>query len=78
MKQPAKTIEQQPKAADVLTAIVDLAIAFRFAERVPTLSDLARLVSSASRVLHVRDLDERISAENAAVLTLAKKRGLVS
>jgi nitrate reductase beta subunit len=77
MKAPAKTTEQ-PKAADVLTAIVDLAIPVRYPGRIPTLSDLARLVSAASRVLHVRDLDERIAVENAAVMVLAKKRGLVS
>jgi hypothetical protein len=80
MKQPVKTTEQ-PQAAAVLTAItaiVDLAISYRYAEKIPTLADLARLVSSASRVLHVKDLDERISTENAAVLALAKKRGLVS
>ena len=77
MKLPAKTTEQ-PKAVDALIGIVDLAIPYRFPSRIPTLSDLARLVSSASRVLHVRDLDERISVENAAVMVLAKKRGLVS
>jgi hypothetical protein len=77
MKQPVKT-EQPTKAVDALTAIVDVAIAFRFAERVPTLSDLARVVAASSRVLHIRDLDERISVENAAVMTLAKKRGMVS
>jgi hypothetical protein len=77
MKQPVKTFEQ-PKPLDALIGIVDLAIPVRFPGRIPTLSDLARLVSAASRVLHVRDLDERISTENAAVMTLAKKRGLVS
>ena len=78
MKQPVKAIEQQPKALDALLVIVDAAIPVRYPGRIPTLSDLARLVASASRVLHVRDLDERISVENAAVMTLAKKRGLVS
>jgi hypothetical protein len=29
-------------------------------------------------VLHIRDLDERISVENAAVMVLAKKRNLVN
>ena len=77
MKAPAKTTEH-PKALDALIGIVDVAIPYRYPERIPTLSHLARLVASASRVLHVRDLDERISVENAAVLALAKKRGLVS
>jgi hypothetical protein len=77
MKQPVKTTEQ-PKPLDALIGIVDVAIAFRFAERVPTLSDLARVVAASSRVLHIRDLDERIATENAAVMVLAKKRGMVS
>ena len=78
MKQPVKTTEQPNKAVDALIGIVDVAIAFRFAERVPTLSDLARVVAASSRVLHIRDLDERIAVENGAVMVLAKKRGLVS
>ena len=77
MKLPVKATEQ-PKALDALISIVDAAIPYRYPAKIPTLSDLAHLVASASRVLHVRDLDERISAENAAVLALAKKRGLVS
>jgi hypothetical protein len=77
MKQNAKSTEQ-PKALDALIGIVDVAIAFRFAERVPTLSDLARVVAASSRVLHIRDLDERISVENSAVMVLAKKRNMVS
>ena len=77
MKQPAKPAEQ-PKALDTLVAIVDQAVAFRFAERVPTLADIARVVAASSRVLRFADLDERISCENAAVMALAKKRGLVN
>jgi hypothetical protein len=50
MKQPAKA--SAPKALDALTAITEQAIAFRFGERVPTLADLARVVSASSRVLH--------------------------
>jgi len=53
-------------------------VAFRFAERVPTLADIARVVGASSRVLHTRDLDERISVQNAAVMVLAKKRNLVN
>jgi hypothetical protein len=68
----------QPRALDTLVAIVDQAVSFRFAERVPTLADIARVVSASSRVLHIRDLDERISVENAAVMALAKKRNLVN
>lgn len=75
-KAPATT--ERPKALDVLVAIVDQAIDFRFAERVPTLADIARVVGASSRVLHIRDLDERISVENACVMVLAKKRNLVS
>ena len=73
MKQPAKPAEQ-PKALAILVSIVDLAITFRFPEKTPSLSDVARLVGASSRVLHIRDLDERISVENACVMEIAKKR----
>ena len=69
---------ERPRALDTLVAIVDQAIAFRFAERTPSLSDVARLVGASSRVLHIRDLDERISVENACVMEIAKKRSLVN
>lgn len=77
MKQPAKPTEQ-PKALATLVSIVDLAITFRFPEKTPSLSDVARLVGASSRVLHIRDLDERISVENACGMEIAKKRSLVN
>ena len=70
--------EQQPKAVDALVGITEQAIAFRFAERAPSLSDVVRVVGTASRLLRYEDLDHRIEVENAAVLALAKKRQLVS
>lgn len=79
MKQPLKApITERPKAVDTLVGIVDLAITFRYPEKTPLLSDVARVVGASSRVLRIADLDERISVENAAVMALAKKRNLVS
>jgi hypothetical protein len=75
---------KQPKAAngqtaiDVLVAISDLAIDHRFPDRVPRLSDVARTVSLASRLLRFKDIDERNATENEAVLALGKKRSLLS
>ena len=78
-KAPTQSTQpERPRALDTLVAIVDQAIAFRFAERTPSLSDVARLVGASSRVLHIRDLDERISVENACVREIAKKRSLVN
>ena len=75
----AKTAEHPaPKATDALVNIVDQAIAFRFPETVPTLAAIVRLVGSASRVLGIRDLDERLSVENAATMVLAKNRKLIA
>jgi hypothetical protein len=71
-------IETKPKALDVLTSIADQAIDFRYADRRVTLVDVGRAVIAASRVIHIKDLDERISCENAAVVAIAKKRQLVS
>ena len=72
------TASERPKAVDTIIAITEHAIAFRLTERTPTLSDVARVVSTASRLLRSSNLDERIEVENAAVLQLAKKRQLVS
>ena len=58
--------------------ISEQAIAFRFAEKTPSLNDMARLVSAASRLLRYENQEERIEVENATVLALAKKRQLVS
>ena len=78
MKQSAKPTTERPKAVDTLVGIVDLAITFRFPEKTPSLSDVARVVGASSRVLRIADLDERISVENATVMALAKKRNLVN
>jgi hypothetical protein len=72
------TVTEQPKAVDALVGITEQAIAVRYTDRTPTLSDLVRVVSTASRLLRYDNLDERIEVENAAVLALAKKRQLVS
>jgi hypothetical protein len=77
-KAPTTTTEPRPKALDVLVGIVDIVLTFRFAERTPTLSDMARIVSTASRLLRFSNLDERIETENQAVLALARKRQMVS
>ena len=68
----------RPKSIDTLVNITETALAFRFTERTPTLSDVARVVNTASRLLRFSNLDERIEVENAAVIALAKKRALVS
>jgi hypothetical protein len=68
---------ERPKAVDALIDITERAIAFRYTERNPTLSDVARVVSTASRLLRYDNIDERIEVENATVLALVKKRGLV-
>ena len=69
---------ERPKALDTLIVITEQAIDFRYGDRKPTLVDIGRVVIAASRVLHVKDLDERISVENAAVLAIAKKRELIN
>jgi hypothetical protein len=76
-KAPVTTAER-PKALDVLVGITEQAIDFRYADKKLTLVDIGRAVIVASRVLHIRDLDERISCENAAVLQIAKARRLIN
>ena len=69
---------ERPKAVDALVGITEQAITFRYPERTPSLSDVVRVVSTASRLLRYENQDEGIEVENAAVLALAKKRQLVS
>jgi hypothetical protein len=68
---------EQPTAVDALVNITEQAIAFRYVDRTPSLSDMVRLVSTASRLLRYANQKERIEVENSAVLALAKKRQLV-
>jgi hypothetical protein len=68
----------KPKSIDTLAAITELALNYRFAERTPTLSDVARLVNVASRLLRFDSVDAKIEIENATTILLARKRQLVS
>jgi hypothetical protein len=65
-------------ALNVLTSITEEALAFRFGDKTVRLTDIGKVVITASRVLNIRDADERVSVENAAVVALAKKRNLLS
>lgn len=70
---------ERPRALDTLIAITEQAIAFRYTDgRAPSLVDIGRVVIAASRTLRIADLDERISLENAAVMSVAKKRELIN
>jgi hypothetical protein len=77
MKQPTKTTDSRQKAIDTLTAVSDLIIAYRYAEKVPTLGNVARAVAAAARTLHI-DANERVATENSCVLAVAKKLGVIS
>jgi hypothetical protein len=68
----------RPKSIDTLASITEQALAFRYPDRSPTFSDVARLVNTASRLLRFSDVDHRIEVENAVTLVVAKKLQLVS
>lgn len=77
-KAPVQTTQpERPKAIDVLVGLTEIALEYRYADRTPTISDMARTVAVASRLLRFSSLDEKIEVENLAVLALAKKRQLV-
>ena len=65
-------------ALDVLVDVTELALTYKYPDRTPTISDMARTVSTASRLLRFSNLDDRIETENQVVMALAKKRQLVS
>jgi hypothetical protein len=74
----ATTTTERPKALDTLVSVTELVLTYRYPERAPNISDMARTVSTASRLLRFSNLDERIETENLAVLALARKRQPVS
>ena len=49
------SVAERPKAVE---ALVGTTIAFRFAERAPSLSDVVRVVGTASRLLRYDNVDE--------------------
>jgi hypothetical protein len=55
MKQPSKPPTERPKALDVLVDVTELALAYRYSDRAATISDMARVVSTASRLLRFAD-----------------------
>jgi hypothetical protein len=73
----ASVTTERPKLVDVLVGVTEIALEYRYPEKAPTISEMARTVSTASRLLRFSNLDERIETENAAVLALAKKRQLL-
>jgi hypothetical protein len=78
-KAPTPTSSEKPKVLDVLVAVTEKILDFRYdGVRAPNLVDIGRCTIAASRALHVRDVDERISCENACVMQIARKRQLVS
>jgi hypothetical protein len=77
MAKTAATTDR-PKALDTLIGIVEQAVAFRHADRTPTLTDLARLTSTASRCLRYDNVDEQISVTNAAVISVAKRHNVIN
>jgi hypothetical protein len=78
MKQICKANGRASQGPRRVVGVTEIALAYRYPERTPTLSDMARTVSTASRLLKFSNLDERIETENLAVLALAWKRQLVS
>jgi hypothetical protein len=72
------TVTEKPKALDTLVEITEQALDFRYAEKTVKLMDIGKVVIQAFRAMHIRDADERVSTENQAVVTIAKKRALLT
>jgi hypothetical protein len=73
----ATSASPKPKADDVLIAITESVLAYRGEAR-PNLATIARLINRSSALLRISDLDERMSVENLATVSLAKKLGLMA
>ena len=51
------SVTERPKAVEALVGITEQAIAFRIAERAPSLSDVVPVVSTASGMLRYDNVD---------------------
>ena len=69
---------QGPRPSTSSSTSSELALTYKFPDRVATISEMSRTVSTASRLLRFSNLDEKIETENQVALTLAKKRQLIS
>jgi hypothetical protein len=75
-KSPIKTeTANKQKATDVVIGIVESVLSYRNGGR-PSLAQIARIAGRASSMLHIDDVDEKISVENAATIAVAKKHSL--
>jgi hypothetical protein len=74
-KSPTKP-EHANKSVELLANIAESVLRFR-SEHDPTLGEAARVVGQASRLLRIKDLDERIETENRATFALMKKFNIV-
>jgi hypothetical protein len=75
-KQPVKTENgSKPKAVEAVTSIAETVLAFRNGGK-PSLAQIARIAGRASSLLHLDNVDEKISVENAATIAVAKRHSL--
>jgi hypothetical protein len=71
----AENGNNKPKATEAIVSITETVLAFRNGGK-PSLAQIARIAGRASSLLHLADLDEKISVENAATIAVAKKHSL--
>jgi hypothetical protein len=53
-------------------------VAYRFPDRTPSVSEVARLAATASRLMRFSNIDERIEYENRCVLEFTQRKATVS
>jgi hypothetical protein len=76
--QSSTQAEARPRAIDVLVNVAELALSYKYPDRVATISEMSRTVSIASRLLRYSNLDEKIELENQVIMVLAKRRQLIN
>jgi hypothetical protein len=68
---------EAPEAVEIVVQISDLVLQERGSKDVPTLTAIARTTSRAAGLLHFETREEKIAAENAAAMTIAKRSNLI-
>jgi hypothetical protein len=77
-----KSIKQEPKtdapnAVDVIVQISDIVLAHRGAAESTTLTAISRTTARAAGLLVFKSKEEKINAENAAAIAIAKRANLI-
>jgi hypothetical protein len=66
-----------PNAVEAVVAIADIVLANHGADKVPTLTAISRTTARVAGLLAFKTREEKIAAENAAAVMIARRANLI-